>query len=95
MAQEILDALKREGFVDCNANEVSFLLFDVTGLKVWAHNTRLVVHLYNAEMYDDVYLPSLSSNKASLENVIGIVQLKNLLHVPDEAAEWVSTDAPF
>ena len=46
MAQEILDALRREGFIDQDANTVGFELFNGVWLQAWAHDTRLVAHFY-------------------------------------------------
>lgn len=39
MAQEILDALRREGFIDQDANTVGFELFNGVWLQAWAHDT--------------------------------------------------------
>ncbi len=83
MAQEILDALRREGFIDRDANTVGFELFNGVWLQAWAHDTRLVAHFYVSEMYEDIYFPSLSTDRAGLEDVARLVQLKNLLYVAE------------
>ena len=83
MAHEILEALRREGFIDRDANTVGFELFNGVWLQAWAHDTRLVSHFYVSEMYEEIYFPSLSTDRAGLEDVARLVQLKNLLYVAE------------
>ncbi len=83
MNNEILEVLKREGFVEEDENTVKFELFEDAWLYVWAFGKRLTVNIESDG--NDTYLPSLCSENVDAPEYIGkILQLKNLLYAPDD-----------
>ena len=85
MTNEILEVLKREGFVEEDENTVAIDLFYGVSLQVWAHGTRVRAYFSIPETYDEVSFPNLYSEDVNASEYIGkILQLKNLLYAPDD-----------